>query len=620
MRRERAAPELSVLFVNHESWEELAGALVSLRRHAPPCEFEVVVVDNGSRSTAGRARALELLGELDGLLLARADNPGYGAGMNHALRAARAPLLLVCNPDLVFLPGAIAALVQHLAAHARVGVVAPEVYLDRACSVRAPAHVLPTPRDLVSAALAAVSVRWNRRYSRARTRAAVREWTRREPFEQAMFGGCCFLVRRELVERIGFFDERYPLYFEDTDLARRVRAAGHAIVQVPGARVVHLYGRSSRHAPERAAAAYRTSRRRYFERWYGRVGGALCALVERFAASSFARRRVARLLAAEVAELAGAELELPRACERFAIELCTDPLFLLAGGAFGSGARWRLDPQLLAELRQPVWLRALALEDGQERELGRWRHAPRPLPPFDRILRSFGDERALPAYAAERAALDALVAELRAAGLGLRLDHGREWEYAHVLQALARLPALEHVLDLGGGNGPLAYLLARRGAHVTMLDADPEAVARTRDNARRLGLAHLTSVHARGAWPLASRSMDAIACVSVIEGVLRKDRALFWSEIRRVLRPAGALFLTFDYGPDARFVGDAPFTLADVERDLVRASGLARVGAPLVEPDFGAAGPPLRAEALEADGTRRAIAYTFGALELQKLA
>ena len=612
-----AAPRLSVLFVNHESWHELAGALLSLARHPPPVAWELIVVDNASRSHAGRERAEALLRELGGRLLARADNPGYGAGMNRALAEARGELLLACNPDLVFQAGCIAALVRHLDEQPRSAVAAPEVYLDRALTVRAPAHVLPTPLDLVQSTLAALWPGWNRRYLAARTRAAVREWERSEPFEQAMFGGCCFLIRRALVEELGFFDERYPLYFEDTDLARRVRAAGHALVQVPSARVVHLYGRSSAQASEHAAAAYVRSRRIYFRRWYGAAGATIVAALERALSTGFARRRAARMLARDMPPLDDATLHLREPCARFLVELCNDPLFLLAAGAFGSGASWRLDPLLVAELRRPLWLRAIDVAAGRARELGRWRHDPRP--GFNRLLRSFAEERADPRHAAEQRALAELVAELAALGVRVRLDAQREWEHAHVALALSELGAAMRVLDLGGGNGPLAYRFARRGYRVTMLDADREAVAGTLAGAHRLGLAGLEAVHApRPPWPLAAESFDVVTCVSVIEGVLRKDRTALWREIRRVLRPGGTLFLTFDFGPDARFVGDPPLSLEEIERDLVAASGLELVGEPIRLPEFGADGPPVRAEALGADGRPRAIAYTFGALRLVK--
>lgn len=621
---------LSVLFVNHESWEHLAEALVSLRRHRPesvagrPLELEVVVVDNASSSGgAGRRCAERALAALGGVLELAPENRGYGAGMNRAAARARGELLLFCNPDLVFQAGCVERLAELLLACADVGVAAPSVFLDRELCVRAPAHVLPTPRDLVGGALAMVSPWWNRRYSRKRTARAAWEWQREGDLDEAMFGGCCFLMRRALFEELGGFDEGFPLYFEDTDLARRVRRARRRIVQLRSARVVHLYGRSSARAPERAAAAYEHSRRRYFRKWHGWPGALLYRLVRAGLSSAAARSAHGRLWATGAAPLAAdaRALELPRTCSRVLVELCGDPLFLLAGGSLGSGARWELPADVRAR-GEPLWLRALDLDGPAPRELGRWRLEPRPQPAaFNRVLEDFEGELACPEAALVRAELGELVEDLARRGAVLRLDSQREWELARVLNELEQLRAergVERVLDAGAGNGALAYLLARRGFRVVALDVDPVAVESTRRQARELGLVELEAVLAARRWPLADESFDAVACVSVLEGVLRKDRPAFWGEMRRVLCPGGALLLTCDFGPDARFVGDAPLDLVELERDVIAGSGLALHGPAPRAPRFGPAGAPVRARAATPDGGSRDIAYTFAALRLEK--
>ena len=63
-----------------------------------------------------------------------------------------------------------------------------------------------------------------------------------EEFEAEAVSGCCLLARRELLARIGAFDEAYFIYFEETDLCERVRASGHKVIYTPGAEVVHLGG------------------------------------------------------------------------------------------------------------------------------------------------------------------------------------------------------------------------------------------------------------------------------------------------------------------------------------------------------------------------------------------
>jgi SAM-dependent methyltransferase len=304
------------------------------------------------------------------------------------------------------------------------------------------------------------------------------------------------------------------------------------------------------------------------------------------------------------------------------VELSPDPLFLLAGGSLGTGGRWPFPADVRAR-GEPLWLRALDLGGGAAREIGRWRLEPLPAQHgFNRVLADFEAELAQPGPALARMELHDLVQELRGRGLEVRLDAQRDWEHARVLCELEELRAergVERVLDVGGGNGPLAYLLARRGFQVVMLDVDRSAVERTARQAAELGLANLQAVPGGRRWPLADGSFDAAACVSVLEGILRKDRPAFWGEVRRVLRPGAPLLFTCDFGPDARFVGDAPADLGELERDAIADSGLVPAGAAPRAPRFGPAGPPIRARVPTPDGRLvREIAYTFATLRLEK--
>lgn len=234
-------------------------------------------------------------------------------------------------------------------------------------------------------------------------------------------------------------------------------------------------------------------------------------------------------------------------------------------------------------------------------------------------------EFADPQVRATAAALAMVRAQFSNAGAELRADAGREWEYAWVLAALARLAAAgvpSRILDIGGGNSPLCHLLGERGHAVTVLDPDQAVVRAIADHACRLGagarLAAATPHH--GQWPFVDDSFDVAVCVSVFEGILRRDRPLFWREIRRCLRPGGSLLLTCDYGTDARWLGDPPASLADIAADIVDASGLTLAGPLPTEPQFLPANPPpIQAAVLGVDGEQVSVAYTFVALHLRRL-
>jgi len=76
--------------------------------------------------------------------------------------------------------------------------------------------------------------------------------------------GACMLVRRDAFDRVGGFDERFFLYWEDADLCRRLRGAGWRVRYQPAARVVHLVGRSSRTNASLAIRAFHRSAYLYY--------------------------------------------------------------------------------------------------------------------------------------------------------------------------------------------------------------------------------------------------------------------------------------------------------------------------------------------------------------------
>ena len=335
-------------------------------RAAPPrlpsgasAKFEVIVVDNASplRDADAEREVESLLAELDGRLIRHHENGGYSKGMNVAYRHARGRYLLVSNPDVVFLPGCIDALLHRIAWDPETGAATPEGFWDLGCDARLPPNILPTLRDLVALTAAALSPRFVRRYSRRRTRDALAVWDAKHDVSLTMLSGCCFLMERAFVDRIAdapgrILDERFPLYFEDTDLSMRVRRAGKTIQQVHGARLVHLYNRSGQTDQDTAMSRYWISRRLYYRKWYGPLGGFVYDLTRRLLRTSFAKRRAA-LQPNLVVHDAGTSTEkpvlrLPRRCDRFLVEIALDPAFYLAAGTFGSGDSWTPSDSLFA--------------------------------------------------------------------------------------------------------------------------------------------------------------------------------------------------------------------------------------------------------------------------------
>jgi GT2 family glycosyltransferase len=88
-----------------------------------------------------------------------------------------------------------------------------------------------------------------------------------KPLEVAWLTGACLLVRRDVFEAAGGFDERFFLYYEDADLCRRLRASEGRLFVHPGFAVQHQRGASARQGAVQVQAAYRSSQLEYVSRY-----------------------------------------------------------------------------------------------------------------------------------------------------------------------------------------------------------------------------------------------------------------------------------------------------------------------------------------------------------------
>jgi GT2 family glycosyltransferase len=245
-----ALERVGVVVVTHRSAATLPATLEAL----PSEELgAVVVVDNGSTDDSARvARNL-------GATVLEQDNLGFGAGNNRGNAALGTELVLFLNPDAVLQRGDLLALVDYLDAHPRCALVGPCV--DSAGRPTYSAGRLDTLatelRPLLPAPLSSLGPR--RRLPP----------THRTSGRVGYVEGACFLVRRDALAEAGGFDERYFLYFEELDLARRLGELGHEVHLCAEARVEHAMGASTDQLPDAGSTHLVTSQVRYMRRWHG---------------------------------------------------------------------------------------------------------------------------------------------------------------------------------------------------------------------------------------------------------------------------------------------------------------------------------------------------------------
>jgi GT2 family glycosyltransferase len=219
-----AARPVAVVIPSWNSADLLTDCLGSLAEQG--VEMETVVVDNGSSDGT-----LDYLREQGVRHLALPRNLGFAAAVNRGVAETASPAVLVLNADAVLEPGAVARLLEALAADPGLGGVQPRILqLERGGK-----------RDVDSARLYSAGQALTadgRGYELGAGEAQSDLYLRpREVF--GVCGAAC-LLRRQLLDELGGYDERYFSFYEDVDLNVRGRIAGWRFAYVPEAVAWHL--------------------------------------------------------------------------------------------------------------------------------------------------------------------------------------------------------------------------------------------------------------------------------------------------------------------------------------------------------------------------------------------
>jgi GT2 family glycosyltransferase len=249
---------VSLLVVNYRS-AALAIEAIRSARAAARDPLQVVVVDNSAEAEALRPVA--------DVFIASVGNVGYAAAINRGRRDCDGEVIVAANPDVIFAAGAIDALVDADAA-----VAGPALFWDDAHEWLLPPADLHTSRDTLGYALATRSRAFARRRDRRRIRERIAFWSLTATTPVRAISGAVMAIRARAFDDAGGFDERFRLYFEETDFLRRVRGD---VVYVPAARVRHIYNQSAGASPE-AAALYAQSEAKYLRKWGGAFWKRLC--------------------------------------------------------------------------------------------------------------------------------------------------------------------------------------------------------------------------------------------------------------------------------------------------------------------------------------------------------
>jgi GT2 family glycosyltransferase len=233
-----------IVTVNYNTEKDTNNLLKSLEKvEKKDFELQIIIVDNGSKTEF----QLDHHQKKDNITILRLNkNTGFASGYNLGIKEAlktNADYIMVINNDTKVYSDMLKNLLQVLESDAGIGVAVPKIYFAKGHEFHKDRY---SPDELGKVIwYAGGYTDWDNVKSVHRGVDEVDhgQYDKVEPTDFAT--GCCMFFKREVLEKVGLFDERYFLYFEDADLIERIKKAGYKIYFVPTAILIHINAASS---------------------------------------------------------------------------------------------------------------------------------------------------------------------------------------------------------------------------------------------------------------------------------------------------------------------------------------------------------------------------------------
>jgi GT2 family glycosyltransferase len=231
------SPKVSFVTVSYRTPHLIRVLLKGIEEAKFAFPFEYFLVDNGMDGTVEMVR--ERFPWVTVIEPGR--NLGFAAGNNLAFKEAQGEYVMLVNPDLTVFSGEVEKLIAFADEKNDVGIIGPLVEnpngtRQESCT-RFPSVFMPVYRRTM---LGKTSFG-----KRAIDSYLMRDLSHDAPHEVDAVYGAAMLIRKPVLDAVGHFDEQFFMYYEDVDLCRRVKNAGHRVMYAPVARFVHYLQRES---------------------------------------------------------------------------------------------------------------------------------------------------------------------------------------------------------------------------------------------------------------------------------------------------------------------------------------------------------------------------------------
>lgn len=257
---------VSVIMVNYNTLELTKNAINSLVEKTKDIDYEIILVDNASKD--GSHEYFSNLKLENFKYIQSGSNLGFGKANNLGYKQAKGEYIFLLNTDTLLVNNAIKILYETIRKENKIGIVGGNLYDIN----MKPGHsFLKEIYSLKTEVYASFGFFLN--IPKKISKLFLKE--KREDFnytnnvmEVGYITGADMLIKKECIEKVGFFDPDFFMYFEETELTSRIKKAGYKVLSVPEAEIIHLEGKSTKFK-EQKIRMFNESKFKYFEKVYG---------------------------------------------------------------------------------------------------------------------------------------------------------------------------------------------------------------------------------------------------------------------------------------------------------------------------------------------------------------
>lgn len=249
------SPLITFVIVNYNGGKYLKRCLSSIKEQG--LNHECIVVDNNSQD-----KSKEILKESNTKNIFLNKNEGYPKAINIGLKVSRGEYIYLITPTTFLRKNSVENMLKYITCE-KVGITAPKL-TDEKNNIVKSIRKIPTPISLLLGTLGISElnlgfrkiISWKLRNF---------DYSKHSEVEQPM--SCAILIKREIFEKIGHFDERFFLYFSDVDFSRRVLKK-YKILYTPDSGAIHIRGGITKTLREKRVLILNNDLLRYLKKYH----------------------------------------------------------------------------------------------------------------------------------------------------------------------------------------------------------------------------------------------------------------------------------------------------------------------------------------------------------------